>query len=51
MRLIEFDKPKTPNPVAKNMHKVNRPAAHRDKKKDYRRRDKHRVNYKDDKNL
>ena len=29
------------NPVAKNMNTVNKPAAHRDRKNDYHRKDKH----------
>ena len=29
------------NPVAKNMNAVNKPAVHRDRKNDYRRKEKH----------
>ena len=29
------------NPVAKNMNSVNKPATHRDRKNDYRRKSKH----------
>jgi len=29
------------NPVAKNMNAVNKPAIHRDRKNDYRRKEKH----------
>ena len=34
-------KQKNRNPVAKNMHKLCKPATHRDKKHDYKRREKH----------
>ena len=47
MKLEEITKPKLKNPVAKNINKVTRPATHRDKKKDYKRREKHKVNYKE----
>ncbi len=30
------------NPVAKNLEKFNRPATHRDRKNDYKRKPKHK---------
>ena len=49
MKLDEIKNKPARNPVAKNMDKVNRSGTHRDKKKDYRRSDKHKKDYKHDK--